>query len=109
MLSFLEENKNNGGVFITGDRHHSEIIKMERKTGYPLYDVTVSPLTSSPAKTQGGEINNPNRVGNEIDEQNYGRFSITGEGKERKLTVELMGIKGDVLYTWSVKAADLSF
>ena len=109
LLSFLEENKINGVVFITGDRHHSEIIKMERKTGYPLYDVTVSPLTSSPAKTQGDEINNPNRVGNEIDEQNYGRFSITGEGKERKLTVELMGIKGDVLYTWSVKAADLSF
>ena len=109
LMSFLEQNKINGVLFITGDRHHSEILKLERKEGYTLYDVTVSPLTSSPAKTQGAEINNPNRVGNEIDEQNYGRFSVTGEGKERKLTVELLGIKGNVLYTWSVKASELSY
>ena len=109
LLSFLEQNKINGVLFITGDRHHSEVLKLERTAGYTLYDITVSPVTSSAAKTQGAEANNPNRIGKEIAEQNYGRFSVTGEGTERKLTVELLGIKGDVLYTWSVKAGDLSF
>lgn len=109
LLSFLERNKINGVIFITGDRHHSEVLKLERSNAYTLYDVTLSPLTSSAAKTQGAEASNPNRVGNEIAEQNYGRFSVTGEGKERKITVELLGIKGEVLYTWSVTAADLSF
>jgi len=109
LLSFLEENKINGVIFITGDRHHSEIIKMDRKVGYPLHDVTSSPITSSPAKTQGAEINNPMRAGKEIAEQNYAKFSITGEGKERKMTVEFLGTKGNVLDTWEVKASDISF
>lgn len=109
LLAYLEANKIGGIIFITGDRHHSEIIKMDRKSGYPLYDVTSSPITSSPAKTQGAEINNPNRVGKEIDEQNYARFSITGEGKERKMKVDFIGIHGDVLDTWEVKARELSY
>ncbi|HUQ65339.1 MAG TPA: alkaline phosphatase D family protein [Flavitalea sp.] len=109
LMSFLQDNKINGVIFITGDRHHSEIVQKKRKDGYTLYDITVSPLTSSPAKTQGAEINNPDRVGNEIVKQNYGRFSFTGEGKERKLIVEILGIKGDILYNWSVKAVDLSY
>jgi alkaline phosphatase D len=109
LLSFLEKNKIGGVIFVTGDRHHSEIIKMERKNAYTLYDVTSSPITSSPAKTQGAEINNPMRVGKEIDEENYARFSITGEGKDRKMRVEFIGPKGDVLDTWEVKASDISF
>ena len=109
LLTFLEENKINGVLFVTGDRHHSEIIRMQRNTGYPLYDITSSPVTSSAAKTQGAETNNPNRVGKEIAEQNYARFSVTGEGKERKLTIDFVGLKGNVLDTWEVKASDLTY
>lgn len=107
LLSFIEQNKIRGVIFLTGDRHHSEVIKLERPGTYTLYDVTVSPLTSHAAKTQGGEVNNPNRVSKEVDEQNYGRFTFSGEGKNRKLTVDLIGIKGNVLETWSVLASDL--
>ena len=82
---------------------------MDRKNAYTLYDVTSSPITSSPARTQGAEINNPTRVSKEIDEQNYARFSITGEGRERKMRIEFIGLKGDVLDTWEVKAGDLTF
>ena len=46
MMNFLKEYKINGVLFLTGDRHHSEIIKVERPGTYPLYDITVSPLTS---------------------------------------------------------------
>jgi alkaline phosphatase D len=109
LLSFLEEYKINGVLFITGDRHHSEILKLDRKNAYTLFDVTVSPLTSRVAKTQGEEINNPDRVGKEIDEQNYGRFTISGEGKERKISVEYLGKSGNLLDSWSVKATDLAF
>jgi alkaline phosphatase D len=107
LLNFIKDNNIKGVIFITGDRHHSEIIKQERNGAYTLYDVTVSPLTSRVAKTQGKELNNPGRVGKEVDEENYGRFTISGEGKSRKLTLEIIGIKGDVLETWSVPATDM--
>lgn len=45
-MNFLKEYRINGVVFLTGDRHHSEIIKVERPGTYPLFDITVSPLTS---------------------------------------------------------------
>ena len=46
LMDFLTEQKINGVLFLTGDRHHSEIIKVERPGTYPLYDITVSPLIS---------------------------------------------------------------
>lgn len=107
LMQFIYDNKINGVLFVTGDRHHSEVIKLDRKNAYTLYDVTVSPLTSHAAKTQGAEINNPDRVGIEMAEQNFGRFTVSGEGRERKLTVEFIGLKGSLLYSWSVMASDL--
>ena len=80
---------------------------MQRNSGYPLYDVTSSPISSSAAKTQGAEMNNPNRVGKEIDEQNYARFSFSGKAGERKMTVQYLGVKGEKLGEWSVHEKDL--
>jgi alkaline phosphatase D len=33
-------------LFLTGDRHHSEIVKSEKPGNYDLYDITISPFTS---------------------------------------------------------------
>ncbi len=107
LLNFLKEHKVNGVVFVTGDRHHSEVIKMDRQGAYPLYDITVSPLTSGTHKFGGPEKNNPYRVLGVDEKQNYGRFSITGKRTERKLTVEFLGIKGEKLGQWSVSEKDL--
>jgi len=46
LMNFLKDNKIDGVLFLTGDRHHSEIIKAERPGTYTLYDITVSPFTS---------------------------------------------------------------
>jgi alkaline phosphatase D len=107
ILSFIEQNNIKGLLFLTGDRHHSEIIRQPRSNAYTLYDVTISPLTSRVAKTQGAEVDNPQRVGSETDAQNYGRFRFSGEGKQRKLTVDIIGIKGDVLSSWSILSSEL--
>jgi len=108
LMNFIEENKINGVLFLTGDRHHTEIIKADRAGGYPLYDITSSPLTSSVAKTSGAEGNNPARVSIEIDEQNYTRLTFTGTKINRKLTVEFLGLKGQKLGEWSVMLKDVS-
>jgi alkaline phosphatase D len=108
LMNFLNEYKINGIVFLTGDRHHSEIIKVDRAGNYPLYDITASSLTASPSKTSGVEKNNPYRVIPEITENNYARISITGPKAERKMTVEFLGLKGQKLGEWSVSLKDLS-
>jgi alkaline phosphatase D len=107
MMDFLKENKINGVLFLSGDRHHSEIIKQERPGTYPLYHITVSPFTSATHKFFGAEANNPHRVFGLDEKQNYARISITGKRNERKLTVDYRGVQGDKLGEWSVSEKDL--
>jgi alkaline phosphatase D len=108
LLTFIRDNNINGVVFLTGDRHHSEVIKFDRPGIYPLYDITSSPLTSGVGKTFGAEKDNPARVTPEIDEQNYARITISGGKLERKMTVAFIGIKGQKLGEWSVTQKDIS-
>jgi alkaline phosphatase D len=107
LMNFIKEYKINGVVFLTGDRHHSEIIKVERPGTYPLYDITVSPLTSGTHSFDGKEKKNPYRVLGIDEKQNYGKFSFSGIRGKRKMTVEYFGIKGDKLGEWSVTESDL--
>ena len=107
MLNFLKENKINGVLFLTGDRHHSEIIKMNRPGTYSLYDITVSPLTSGTHTFSGAEKNNPYRVLGIDEKQNYSKFSFSGKTGDRKLTVNFFGIKGERLGEWSITEKDL--
>ena len=109
LLNFLSEQKIKGVLFLTGDRHHSEVIKMNRPGLYPLYDITVSPYTSGISKVgKSPEENNPLREPNTLVEaQNFAKFSFTGKKGERILKVEFIGLKGDKLGEFSVDEKSL--
>lgn len=107
LLSFIQDNEIKGLLFFTGDRHHSEVIKQERKGAYTLYDITSSPLTSGSHKFGGPEKNNPYRIAGIDDIQNYSRVTLSGTLKDRTLHVEFIDGKGNVLTSWSIKANDL--
>jgi len=106
LMNFLVEEKISGVVFLTGDRHHSEVIKYTRPSAYPLYDITSSPLTSGVARVSNDgnkEKENPARVGGTLVEaQNYTRVSVTGRQGDRVLKVEFIGIKGEKLGEWTL-------
>ena len=106
-MDFIKEYKINGVLFLTGDRHHSEIIKVERPGTYPLYDITVSPLTSGTHTFGTAEKNNPYRVFGLDEKQNYGKFSFSGTRGNRKLTVEFIGVRGEKLGEWSISEKEL--
>jgi alkaline phosphatase D len=107
LMNFIADNKINGVIFLTGDRHHSEIIKVDRPGTYSLYDITVSPLTSGSSGYPAGEKINPYRVTGVSGKQNYGKFSFSGPRNERKLKVEYLGIKGEKLGEWEISEKDL--
>ena len=107
LMQFLADNKIPGIIFLTGDRHHSEIIKLERKGNYTLYDITASPLTSGLSKFGGPEKNNPARVWGTDENQNFTKISITGSKKERQLTAEFFDPKGGKLGEWKIGVAAL--
>jgi alkaline phosphatase D len=109
LMDFLNENHIKGVLFLTGDRHHSEIVKAERKDNYALYDITVSPFTSGVAKVKGAEIDNPERVpGSLVEKRNYARISVHGKKNERICMIQFVGEDGKILYDWSVTEKQLT-
>jgi alkaline phosphatase D len=108
LMNFLKDNKINGVLFLTGDRHHSEVIKIDRPGTYPLYDVTVSSFTAGTTGFDGPEKTNPYRVFELANKQNYGKFSFSGRRGDRKLVIEFLGIKGEKLGEWSISEKELT-
>ena len=106
-MQFLQTNPVSGVLFLSGDRHHSEIIKVDRPGYYPLFDITVSPLTSGTHTFGKEEKVNPYRLVGIDQRQNYGRISVTGPRGSRKLTVDFLGIKGELIDSWSVGEKEL--
>lgn len=107
LMGFISEQRINGVLFFSGDRHHSEVIKVDRPGTYPLYDVTISPLTSGTHQFGDAEKNNPFRVLGIPGKQNYGRISLSGPLGNRKMTVEFIGTKGEKLGEWAVLQSEL--
>jgi alkaline phosphatase D len=109
LIDFLREEKIEGVIFLTGDRHHSEIIKLQPKGLYPLHDITCSPLTSGTHSFGGAEANNPYRVVGVDKYQNFGRVMVSGPRNQRSLQIEFVGIKGEVLGKFTIGESGLKF
>ena len=114
IINFIKEYKITGVIFISGDRHFTEMLSLDKNVvGYPLYDYTSSPITSGPYKdiaTSKTEGNNPQRVaGSLLGENNYGRMTVSGERFNRKLKIETINAAGKPVWEWSVTEKELSF
>ncbi|HMJ47127.1 MAG TPA: alkaline phosphatase D family protein [Ferruginibacter sp.] len=108
LINFISAQNISGILFFSGDRHHSEVMKVERPGAYSLYDITISPYTAGISRPSAAEANHPNRIINTlVEQQNFGTISITGKKNERKLRVQFLGLKGQLLGEWSITENEL--
>lgn len=85
-------------VFLTGDRHFSELSRYTNEAGIEVYDLTVSPLTSGHSVYKDQE--NALRVeGTAVFERNYAILSVSGPREARKLTIEVKNSAGELLWS----------
>lgn len=111
LLGFIDENNISGVLFFSGDRHHSDLIKMERANNYTLYDFTSSPVTSfrNRLKHSPEELHNQNRVpGKLVPYQNFGRVTISGNGAQKVCTLEVFDKRGKPVWSYEVKSSELT-
>lgn len=111
-MHFLDTHTIPGIIFLSGDRHHSELLKMERPGNYPLYEFTSSPLSSGVANVAGTqEENNPLRVEGTLvnDKRNFGMIEVTGKRKERVLKMRIIDSTGAERWSHSLKEQDLVY
>lgn len=108
LIAGIVERRIEGVVFLTGDRHHTELIRLQPEGFYPLYDFTSSPLTAG-AATPRSEMDNPARVPNTLvyGKRNFGTLTFSGPRTDRTLTMRTYDADGGLLWTYAVRAADL--
>ncbi|MDZ7898977.1 MAG: alkaline phosphatase D family protein [Arcicella sp.] len=108
LLKKITDAKIKGVVFFTGDRHHTVLQKLDRTgANYPLYDLTVSPITSGPAKPVKAEDNSPFVDGTLFTERNFSICEVSGPLKDRVLKISIFDSKGEQKWTRDIKASEL--
>lgn len=106
IIDAIQKNKIPGVIFLTGDRHFTELSKTN--TNPPIYDLTVSPLTSgtfNPEKEQN-TLRVPNTL---ITEHNFAIIEVTGKRRERVMTIKIHNKDGKELWKQEIKEKDLQF
>ncbi len=97
LLKRIEEEGIKGVIFLSGDRHHTELSKYTNDAGIDLYDVTISPLTSGSGRS--ADEPNTNRVeGTFLGQRNFGTLEFSGPRGERKLTIRTFDSNGKELW-----------
>ena len=108
LLAEIERREIEGLVLLSGDRHHSELIRLERSGTYPLYEFTSSPLTAGAVETPR-DAENPARVPGTLvaGKRGFGTLTVEGPRTERVMTLRAYDAFGDVLWSHTITAAEL--
>lgn len=106
LLRRIEEENIKGVIFMTGDRHHSEICVMKNGRGNMLYDITTSPMTSG-AVTKKVEDNSYRMPGSLIQQRNFIALTFTGKSRERVMNITYYDSDGKKLFSHSILQQEL--
>jgi len=107
LLDLIEAEHIKGVFFLSGDRHFTELSKLERPNTYPLYDLTCSALTSGVNKKALEEKNDTRVEGTVIMEHNFAMLRFTGKDNERVMIVTVYSVNGTVLWEKKIFAKDI--
>jgi len=106
LLRRIDEENIQGVVFLTGDRHSSELSQLTLPGGRTVLDFTCSALTSG-AYDHSGEPNHNRIEGTSIGIRNYGTLSFGGPLDNRVMTIRTMDGEGNLLWERKFAASDL--
>lgn len=105
LLQRIDELDIRGVVFLTGDRHNSELTQLQLPGGRWIYDLTVSPLTSG-SYDHSEEPNTLRVAETMVGQRNYATLNFSGSRKERVLRMEIKDSDGHPIWTRSIDAGN---
>jgi len=107
LLRFIKEQRIPGVVFLSGDRHLTELVVLKDTAFYPLYDYTSSSLTAGLSSYK--DTDNPNVVPGTLvnDAHSFGILRFSGPRRDRVLTMECWDHTGTLRWSHTIKAVDL--
>jgi len=102
LFSFIEQNRINGVVLISADRHRSDAWKIPRSTGYDFYEFMSSKITNV---VKHGLMDNALFGYNE--KCSYGRLTFDTKASDPTVTYTIVNIDGEEIHSLTVKKSQL--
>jgi len=103
IFSFLEQNKIDGVILISADRHRSDVWKIERASGYDLYEFESSKLTN--VHTHGLM---PGALFGYNEKCSFGLLWFDTTLPDPQVTYQIINIDNEVVHTFELMASQLS-
>lgn len=108
LFKMLREQRVEGLIFLSGDRHFSELLCDTTLLDYPVFELTCSPVTSTVHEIREKERNNPLRVpASLVRQNNFSRISLRGPVADRRLVMEHLDTSGKVLWRHEIAYGNL--
>lgn len=107
LIDLITQERIPGVVFLSGDRHHTELTRLERTGAYPLYDLTVSPLSAGVSAPSRDEQNSARVEGTLVNALNFGALEFSGPREARVMTMRIYDSSGKELWSRAITAAEL--
>ena len=102
LLNLIEKEELKNIVFLTGDRHKTELSQLKLKNGTLLYDFTSSPMASKAFDSENEE--NSNQVkGTHVATQNFGTIAVSGDYTNRTLLLKTFDAIGKLMWEQEIR------
>jgi alkaline phosphatase D len=104
IFSFIETNKVEGMLFLSADRHRSDIWEIDRSTGYNFYDLMSSRLTNMHTHGEmSGAIYSYNK------KCSFGQLSIDTSIADPSILYEVYSIDDEIIYQYQINKSNLQY
>jgi len=103
IFAFLEENRINGVILISADRHRSDARRIDRPNGYPLYEFESSRLTNQHVhRLVPGALFGYNK------KQSFGLLSFDTTIPDPTATFQIISIDNEPVHSLTLKHSEVS-
>ncbi len=105
-LAWLAKEKISGLLFLSGDRHNTQVFRLNQTAAPVVYEFSCSPLTSRLSKLSKKDRANPRFVaGLGVEQRNFGTLEFTGSGDARKIMACCFDSNGKQLWQRTLASA----
>lgn len=102
LLNRIARENVKGVVFLTGDRHFTELSALKNSAGNWMYDLTTSPLTAGVYADAAKEINTNRVEGTLVTQHNYALMKFSGPRTNRQMQIVVCDMNGKELWTKTI-------
>ncbi len=99
----IEQHRIGGVVLLSADRHRSDLWKLERNVGYPLYEFESSRLTNQHVH---GKM--PAALFSYNEKQSVGLLTLDTTKPDPEVTYEIYSIDGERMHSFTLKKSQLT-